>query len=215
MKIDGVIFDADGTLLDSMYVWGNLAEEYLKSIGVEPKSTVNSDVENMSVAESALYLKNEYELKLDADEIIDGIALFAEEKYRCEIKLKQGAEEFLKALDEKEVKMCIATSGDRKSVWTALKNNHADKYFSDIVTCGEAGEGKTSSKVFELALQRLEASKENTVVVEDALFAAQTAKAAGFNVACIYDESELNQADLKELSDWYFKDFYEAKEVLL
>ena len=82
-------------------------------------------------------------------------------------------------------------------------------YFSSIYSTYTVGASKTEPKVYDVVLGELGTDKETTWVFEDALYAAKTAKANGYNVVGIYDKSEPNQEELKRLVDSYINDYSE------
>ena len=213
MKIKGAIFDVDGTLLDSMYIWDSIGEEYLRSMHIEPKEGLKERLNNMSLYEAAVYYKSEYGITLPEQEIMDGVNKMIEDKYRYEAVCKEGTEDFLRKLKEKNVRMCIATATDTYLIEMALKRNNIDGYFDEIFTCTSVGCGKTKPLIYERALEFLNTDKAETVVFEDSLYAARTAKEAGFVVAAVYDRFEKSREELKELSDYYFNDFKEAESL--
>ena len=98
MKIRCAIFDFDGTLFDSMYVWDTAAERYLRSLGKDPAPTVREDVRTMSLHQAAEYLKDGYALSLTAEEIVAGINRVVEQAYLHDVQPKAGAAAFLDAL---------------------------------------------------------------------------------------------------------------------
>ena len=73
MKIECAIFDFDGTLFDSMFIWDNVGEIYLRSLGKEPKASISEDVRTLSLYQSACYFKEKYEIDLSVEEIMAGI----------------------------------------------------------------------------------------------------------------------------------------------
>lgn len=214
MKLCGVIFDADGTLLDSMSVWDNISDEYLLSLGITPEDNLSEKVSAMSQAEAAEYFISRYKLNKTVDEITDGINSMLCDKYRFEIGAKEGVKDFLTALFCGEVKMCIATATDKKLVSAALERCGIDMYFGEIFTCGKIGKSKSHPDIYLSALEYLKTDKENTVVFEDAYHAVKTAKQSGFKVACMFDKSEKNADKARNLSDFYFNNFAEAQALL-
>jgi len=70
MKIRCAIFDFDGTLFDSMYVWNTAGERYIRSLGKEPKPSLRESLRALSSSQAAHYLKEEYELDLSVEEIM-------------------------------------------------------------------------------------------------------------------------------------------------
>jgi len=215
MKISGAIFDLDGTLLDSMQIWETIAEDYLRSLGIEPHEDLNEKFKSMSLYQGACYYQTEYCVTASTDEIMEGINAMIEHSYLYEFPVKKGVPEFLELLKKKGVKMCVATATDRHLVEAALKRNGIDGYFMEIFTCNSVGHGKDEPDIYEAALRHLSTPKAETVVFEDLLFAVRTAKKAGFCVAAVYDRYENCQRELKSLADFYIEDFMKAEAILL
>ena len=83
------------------------------------------------------------------------------------------------------------------------------QYFSCIYSTYTVGASKTEPKVYDVVLNELGTDKETTWIFEDALYAAKTAKKAGYNVVGIYDKSELEQEELKKFVDIYIHNYSE------
>ena len=213
MRIRGAIFDVDGTLLDSMFIWDTIGETYLRSIGYEPKENLNEVFKNMSLRQAARYYQTEYGVKLGIDEIMDGVNAMLERYYCFEVSLKPGVEELLKRFRASGVKLCIATATDRYLVEAALKRCEVLSYFGRIFTCNEVGHGKDEPDIFETARRFLGTEKSETVVFDDALYAIKAAKEAGFPVAAVCDSHEKNQEEIRVLSDVYLKDLAQLDKL--
>ncbi|MEG2596957.1 MAG: HAD family phosphatase [Oscillospiraceae bacterium] len=207
MSIRGAIFDIDGTLFDSMFIWDTIGTEYLRSIGYEPKEKLNETFKAMSLYQAACYYKEEYGVTLSIDEIISGVNKMIEHDYHDVVQLKNGVAEFLEQLKKKDVKMCIATATDRYLIQAALKRHNIDSYFSEIFTCTSVGHGKDEPIIYHEALKHLQSKKNETIVFEDALYAIKTAKADGFITIGIFDLYENSILEVKNLSDYYMNDF--------
>lgn len=212
MKISCAIFDFDGTLFDSMYIWDNVGELYLRSLGKEPKPSLREDVKTMSLYQSACYLKQEYDLPISIEEIITGINQTIEHFYIHEILPKRGVVDFLEQMKKAQVPMCIATASDRYQIESALCRCKMEHYFDAIFTCSEVGHGKDEPVIYQMATALFGADHSNTLVFEDALHAIQTAKADGFMVVAVFDSSEKQQDEIRAISDHYMKDFEQTKE---
>ena len=213
MRICGVIFDVDGTLLDSMFIWDTIGETYLRSIGYEPREDLNDTFKNMSLHQAACYYQTEYGVTRSIKEIMDGVNAMLERYYRFEVPLKAGVKELLAQLQRSKVKLCIATATDRYLVEDALERCGVLSCFGEIFTCNEVGHGKDEPEIFEAALRFLGTKKAETVVFDDALYAVKAAKAAGFPVAAVYDSHEKNQEEICTLSDLYLKDLTQLDKL--
>ena len=168
----------------------------------------------MSLGQSAIYIAEKYNLKLDTQEIMDGINKTVENFYFYTVQPKQGVIELLELLKSMNVKMCIATATDRYQVEAALKRCDMDKYFSEIFTCTEVGFGKDEPIIFQKAMEHLDTSKDDTVIFEDAYHAVKTAKSNGFLTVAVYDSSERRQSEIRTLTDCYLEDFTQVDTFL-
>ncbi len=205
--LKGAVFDFDGTLFDSMFIWDTIGEEYLCSIGYVPRPDINEVLKPMSLTQAACYFRDEYGVTLPQDEIVNGVNRRIEHFYRNEVQPKRDAESFLQLLTDHGVRMCLATATDRYLVEAALVRCHMEKYFSEILTCSSVGSGKDNPLIFRKAMNFLNTEKQDTWIFEDALHAVMTAKGDGFFVAAVYDRYEENQKLIKETADYYLKDY--------
>ena len=213
MRIRGAIFDVDGTLLDSMFIWDTIGEAYLRSIGYQPKENLNETFKNMSLHQAARYYQTEYGVTRSIDEIMDGVNAMLERYYRFEVPLKPGVAELLERLRQGGVRLCIATATDRHLVEAALDRCGVLSCFGEIFTCNEVGHGKDEPDIFEEALRFLGTEKAETVVFDDALYAVRTAKEAGFPVAAVYDSHEKAQDQIRMLADVYLEELTQLDKI--
>lgn len=203
-QVEGVIFDMDGTLIDSMSMWENIASDYLTKKGYQPKSNLGSVLKSMSLLQGTEYVIKTYSMKESMKEILDGINELAIEKYEKELEPKEGAVELVQSLAKRGVVMCVATASDSKLARLCLERIGVLKLLKGVYTCGEIGVGKDSPKLFEYALEQLGTKKEATYIFEDSLYAVETAKKAGFPVVAIYDEaSKEDEIRIKEKANVY------------
>ena len=204
----GAIFDMDGTLLDSMPVWDHAGEQYLESLGIIPEEDLSRKLATFSMMEGAVYMKEKYDLPFQCEEIIDGVKDIVRECYHEKVPLKPGVREFLSKLKRFDIPMTVATATDLDLAEAALKRTGIDSYFTKVVTCQEAGTGKSQPDIFHLARSYMKTEIEDTWVFEDTTHAAATVKRAGFRLAGVYDEASRGmQYDLRDLSDYYLLDF--------
>lgn len=196
------IFDVDGTILDSMFIWEEAGERMLRDRGLIPKPGLINAMLHMSMEEGAAYVKETYHLQETVEEILDKILEIVNHFYREEAGFKKDAGELLKELHRQNVKMVIATSGNAKLAGAALERLGVRDYFERIFTCGEIGAGKSKPDIFFAAADFLGSSPETTWVFEDATHAVRTAKKYGFKVTAIYDDSSKNDwEEIKALGD--------------
>lgn len=213
-KVEAAIFDVDGTLLDSMSVWDDIGERYLASQEVPTRSGLGDILHTMSLEQGAAYLNEEYHLNKPISQIVREVLKIVSDFYQFEAPLKSGVKETLEWMSVNGIKMVIATSGNKELVEAALERNDILRYFQQIYTCTEIGTGKDEPEIYLKAAGFLQTKPENIAVFEDALHAAETAKAAGFVVIGIYDASnEENISRMKEVCDFYYDRMDEAIEA--
>lgn len=208
--IRGAIFDVDGTLLDSLSIWDTVAEDYLRSLGIEPRENLAETFKTFSLEQSAEYCRSVYGVKQSVKEIMDGIDAMMETFYRQTAPLKPGAAEFLRALAQNGVKMAVATATDRYLIEAALTRCGVRAYFLDLFTCTSVGKSKNEPDIYRAAREALGTKKEDTWVFEDAYHAAKTAADDGFPVAALFDASEDEQDALKKTAKLYLRSFEDA-----
>lgn len=209
--IKGAIFDLDGTLLDSMWIWDTIGEAYLRSLGIEPRENLAETFKTFTLEKAAEYFRKHYGVTQTVAQIVDGVNGMVEKFYQDTVPLKKGVHEFLERLSENGVKMCIATVTDRYLVEAALKRLEIRNYFSEIFTTAEVGCDKTTPQIYRTALVHLETEKSETIVFEDAYHALMTAKNDGFPVAAVYDKHEIRQAEMRANGDYYITDYKTVK----
>lgn len=210
----GIIFDLDGTLIDSMPIWQDLSYDYLVAQGVEPRPDLRDKVSTMYLDESSRYVVEEYGLSVEPAEVTAYINGMVDDFYIERVPPKADAGSFLRLMKDAGVRMCVATATERRLCEPALRRNGMLGYFDKIFTCAEVGSSKVSGEIFELAFAHLGTKREETLVIEDSLHAVETAHRHGFPVASIYDEAQKkNAALMKELSVRYFREYSEITSL--
>ena len=109
-KTEAALFDMDGTLIDSMWMWKNIDIEYLGRYGIELPEDLQKEIEGMSFSETAVYFKERFSLDVPIESIKSDWNQMAWNKYENEVTVKDGVFEFLDYLKEQGIKLGIATS---------------------------------------------------------------------------------------------------------
>lgn len=200
------IYDLDGTLIDSLGIWSDLASNYLRSKKKSPKAGLDDLIVKLSIEESAAYLKKEYDLKESVEIIRDEILEKVHDLYANSINLKPGAKEYVERMYNKGAILAVATASSSDLCKAVLKNNNLDRYFTVIKSEVEIGASKAkNTDICDSIIKELDASKEDTVVFEDAAFAIRTLKKNGYFTVGVYDGH--NKEGISSLSDYYIEDF--------
>ncbi len=208
MKLQGAIFDLDGTLLDSMFIWDTLGVDYLVSLGKTPKPGLKEQLRPMSLDQVAHLFIEEYGVERSVEEIKAGVNRMVEHFYFEVVQPKPGVPEFLAWVKQQKVRTCIVTASDRYVVEAALQRTGLLPYIERIFTCEEFGKAKNEPDIFLHAREYLGTPLENTYVFEDIYLAIQTAKQAGFGVIAVYDATSANHsAEIAKIADRYITSF--------
>ena len=184
------IFDVDGTILDSMEVWNTLASQYVQSLGMVPEKNLDEIVSDMSLEQSATYLKNHYKINKQEERIISEVLNFISDFYEYEVNLMPGFKEFISHYDSINV---IGTSCDEELVKIALNRLAVLNYFEDIITCSKVNKSKNDPDFYLACAQVLKQRPEDIVVFEDAEYCIDVARKVGFKVIKIKDWRDLNE----------------------
>ena len=211
--IKGVIFDMDGTLLDSMPFWRTCSSDFLRAKGLTPEEGLDEKMATMSIDEGGVYLQQRYFPNKTADEINREVSDHLIDAYAHTIVAKSGAVEALRGLKARGIKVALATASERCHSDPAFERLGVMDCFDGLYTCGQAGRGKSHPDVFLLAAREMGLSPAECAVVEDAPHALRTAKAAGFVTVAVPDES-MDWAEAQTYADHTLSSLTDWEEML-
>ena len=199
-----IIFDFDGTLLDSMPFWDGLALSELARHGIEPVEDLLRHLPEMTMREVAEYQALHYPVLGTVDDIFANWEQQAREAFQNDLSYKPGALALLADLKRRGKKVAIATMSERAIVKLALQRNGAGTMIDILVTFEDVGVGKHEPAIWLEITRQLGVAPADCVVIEDAYFAACTAKIAGFWVIGVEDAANApHAAHLQEVADLY------------
>lgn len=206
--IKGAIFDLDGTIVDSMWVWSQLDIDYLQAKGYTMPEDLRNEISHLSFYQTAVYFKEKFNLTDSIEKILNDWHNMSFDYYEKKVKLKSGVKDFFKLLKSKNIKIALATSNSLPLLEACLKNNGVYDYFDSITTTDEVSNGKNFPDVYLLAAKKLGIKSENCIVFEDILPAIKGAKAADMKVIAVKDdECPDSKEDLLKHADGYIDSF--------
>ncbi len=187
-----VVFDMDGTLVDSMGYWLNVVNEYFEKNNLN--KTYNTAqifkdyVVAMSITELIEYLNREHNINIEKQVFIDGLNGIMKKHYEKDVKLKKNVIKYLDELKNRNVKMCIASSTKEDLIELCLERLGIRKYFDFVLSSVTVGKGKSNPLIYNIAREKFNVESMNIAVYEDSLVALRTAKSANFYTIAVYDE---------------------------
>lgn len=206
---EAVIFDLDGSLVDSMWMWREIDIAYLARFQISLPEDLQASIAGMSFSETAIYFKERFSLPDSLDTIKADWNRMARDKYLYEVPLKPGAYEFLTGLKERGIALGIATSNSRQLVENIAEVHNLHNYFSCIMTGCDVSRGKPAPDIYLAVAEKLQVSPDKCLVFEDILPGILAGKNAGMRVCAVEDDYSRSEAEEKKaLADYYIKDFY-------
>lgn len=214
-NIKAVIFDLDGTLVDSMWIWRDIDIEFLSARNLPFEEDLQEKIEGMSFTETAVFFREYFHLTESVAELKTIWNEMAMQKYRYEVPLKPGALEFLKLLKSREIKMGIATSNSEELVQAVSDAYHFEEYISCVVTSCSVKKGKPAPDVYLEAARQLGVKPQECLVFEDIVKGIEAGKNAGMKVCGMEDAySAMQREDKKRISDYYIDSYEEILEKI-
>jgi len=205
-----IIFDLDGTLIDSMWIWESVDIDFLEKRNLKFPGDLQGDIEGMSFTETAGYFKKRFKLKESLEEIKAEWNALALGYYRDRIQLKKKVKELLEYFKNEGKKMGIGTSNSRILAEAVVKHRGIEEYFETLVTSCDVDFGKPSPDVFLKVAEILKVSPEACLVFEDTYAGVKAAKAAGMDCIAIYDEiASASEEDIIKTANKYIMSFDE------
>ena len=210
--MNAYIFDLDGTLFQSMDVWGKVDKTFFGKRGlVLPKANANAMIA-MHMDEAAEYVVSLFNLNESPEDIKQEWLAIAQEFYENDVKMKPHAKQYLEKLAAAGHKLAVATSLPEELMTPMLHKHGIWHIFHAICNASEVGTGKAKPDIFLLAAKRLGGRPQDCLVFDDILAAVKSAKSIGMKVCGVYDASSAHHWDeIRALADFTITDF---KEVL-
>ena len=208
-----IIFDLDGTLIDSMPVWRGTGSTFLENHNFPVPENLIEVVKTQTIWQTAEWFRSELGVPMEADDIVNEIVASVVEAYRHTIPLRESAKAYLEQMHQNGVTMCILTASEADYIMPALDRLDIRKYFSHVLTCTELGKYKDDGQAYLAAMELMGGTLEDTVVFEDAHYAVKGAKSVGFTVYAVLDEV-VREDDIDKIKEKADHCIYSYKELL-
>lgn len=204
-----LIFDLDGTLIDSNGVWVDVDKTFLSRRGAVYSKEYHDGVAHTILQNAAVFTKEYLHLDMTLEEIIAEWLELAKDTY-SHVPLKPHAREFLDKCRAEGQQMIIFTAAVPSHCRTALAHLEIGDYFYKIIFANKMGLNKNTPEIFYRVADIFHVSTRDCVLFDDSLAACRAAKAAGMTVIGIQDDHAADdQEEMRRLCDRYVVDFGE------
>ena len=189
-KAEALIFDVDGTLLDSMTVWNQADTVFLNSRGFEVTPDYTDYVKSVRIEDAAVYTKERYNLPDTPEQIMAEWKAFVNRAYAEEVPLKEGAYEYLTTAKRMGFKTACATALTRENIDASFTRLKIHDMFDIIVALDDMPHlpDKSEPDIYLHTASLLHADPHSTVIFEDVPIALRGASKGGFITCAVRDE---------------------------
>lgn len=194
-NVKAAIFDLDGTLVDSMYVWNKVDEDFMKKRGIEVTEEYAQQVRSMFFETAAVYTKQKFDLSESVEEIMQEWLDMAHEEYACNVPSKPYAYVLLKKLRQRGILLGLATSNNPYLLKPCLENNGMSGMFDCICYTSEVGMNKSNPEIYLYTAEKLGVLASECIVFEDIIEGLKSASSVGMKTIAVYDKANEKQMD--------------------
>lgn len=214
-KIKALLFDLDGTLIDSEFFhfecWNEILNEH--NVVLEYKDWL-ANYAGVPLPQNARNLLAKYEIEAVLEEVIARRENLTLERLKTkDVNLMPFALPFIEFFYEKGLTLAIVTSSPRKDVEAIFERNGLGKYFSLIITRTEVSKSKPDPESYNVCVEKLNLAKDECIVFEDTINGVKSALAAG--ITCYAIQSNVRAHQKLKVADELFLSFANAKEFML
>ncbi|MGI6220942.1 MAG: HAD family hydrolase [Coriobacteriales bacterium] len=183
-RFSSVIFDFDGTLADSMWVWEQIDDRFCEKYDLVLPPGYYETITALTFEGTAKFFHEEFGLAMSTEEIAHEFNALAYESYARDVLCKTGAIQYLETLRDRGVSLAIATSLPWSLLEAAIENNHIAGLFDDIAFCDESA-AKSKPDVYLLAAERLGADPADCLLFEDLATGIRSARSVGMTTCAV------------------------------
>jgi HAD superfamily hydrolase (TIGR01509 family) len=213
-RVDAIVFDLDGVLIDSEHVWDEVREDLARERGGRWHDAAQADMMGMSSTEWSRYMHDVIALPEPPEEINEEVVRRMVARYEMHLPLIDGAVDAVRRLAG-SFRLAVASSSNRPLIDAVLVKSGLAPLFEITVSSEEVARGKPAPDVYLEAARRLELAPRRCTAIEDSSNGIRSAHAAGMRVVVVPNRSYPPAADALALADVLVGSLQELSETLV
>ncbi len=203
----------DGTIIDSMWIWKELALRSFTQRGVQAPDNLELTLFSMNFLDAADYCIKESGADMTKEQLVEEWMRDAQRMYEQDITLKPFTRELLDHLKSLGMTICLTTANFKEVAGMILDKFSLTSLFDSVTVTSEVNASKLKPDVFLLTASKHQTKPERCVVFEDSYYAVLGAKAAGMGVIGVFDDfAKHMEQDIRLLADAYIYSFGELMD---
>lgn len=209
-----LLFDCDGTLLDSMHIWVEPINKIFNKYGYSFEGLEKKEkgiIEALPLSGMVTYIAKNIAKDMTEEEINKYFLQIVEDGYKNHLMPKDGVLEKLREFYDHDIEMGLASSTDSKYLKLAFKRLGIDHYFTYYNTPDLLNSKKSDAKFWQSAIDNFKIDPEEIMLFDDALYAIKAAKKSGIKTCGVrdfpYNKNEWE--DIKKFSDIYLEGIWD------
>ena len=210
MKVSGVIFDCDGTLLDSAGMWTEAQGELARRARVELSAAENAKISTLTIPEVGVFFHERYGLAASPEAVVAMIDELMLDYYTTRATARPGALEFVRGLHERGIPCAVASSSPQHFLQVGLQHSGFMDCLDAVVSVDDVGTSKREPAVYDRARDVMGATTETAWGFEDSLYAVHTLRRGGYRSVGVFDTDDAGTYEqLEATADFAIRSFEE------
>ena len=213
-RIEAVVFDLDGVIVDSEHVWDEVREELARERGGRWHAGAQGDMMGMSSTEWSRYMHDVIGLPESPAEINAEVVQRMLARYADELPLIDGAADAIERIAA-SYRLAVASSSNRPLIDVVLAESGLASRFEVTVSSEEVAHGKPAPDVYLEAARLLDLAPDRCAAVEDSGNGIRAAHAAGMRVIAVPNPRFPPPVDALDLADVVLDSIDELQPALV
>ena len=204
-----LIFDFDGTLVDSMPTFAQIMQTFLDEQHIPYGDNLLNIITPLGYPGIARYFA-ELGVQMSEEEIYRILDQRAVDAYTHRVPAKEHVISTLETLRSRGFSLNVLTASPHSLLDPCLKRNGIFDLFTNVWSCEDFGTTKADPRIYEMAAQRMGKAVNEVWFLDDNLDADTTAVKAGMKVCGVYDDSSADcEEQIRAVAHAYIHDFTE------